>query len=60
MDLSKGKALGTSSIVSKRFDFKEKKLGQLAPKINPLLKNVNVLAAIDSDEDDSDYGNQDG
>jgi len=34
-------------------------LGKLGPKVNPLLKNVNMLAAIDSDEDDSEDEKQD-
>lgn len=60
MALSKGKAIGQSStLLTKKFDYSnpaEGKLGKLTPKVNPLLKNVNMLAAIDSDEDDSEYG----
>ena len=50
-------------MLTKKFDYSnpaEGKLGKLTPKVNPLLKNVNMLAAIDSDEDDSEYGCQDG
>jgi hypothetical protein len=53
MALSKGKAIGHSSIVPGIIDYKpQSKLGKLGPKVNPMLKNVNMLAAIDSDEYD--------